>query len=59
MDDIYKRTVSAERRFVSQFEHVAQLTDREVDAKFDYYMEREANMKCAESRRYAAIDTVG
>jgi hypothetical protein len=47
MDDIYKRTVSAERRFVSQFEHVAQLTDREVDAKFDYYlstMEREATM---------------
>lgn len=48
MDDIYKRTVSAERRFVSQFEHVAQLTDREVDAKFDYYAdmrEREATMK--------------
>ena len=47
MDDIYKRTVSAERRFVSQFEHVAQLTDREVDAKFDCYlstMEREATM---------------
>ena len=48
MDDIYKRTVSAERRFVSQFEHVAQLTDREVDAKFDYYLsttEREATMR--------------
>ena len=47
MDDIYKRTVSAARRFVSQFEHVAQLTDREVDAKFDYYlstMERGAAM---------------
>lgn len=40
MDDIYKRTVSAEREFVSQFEHVAQLTDREVDARFDYYMGR-------------------
>lgn len=48
MDDIYKRTVSAERRFVSQFEHVAQLTDREVDMRFDYYAdmrEREATMK--------------
>ena len=44
MDDIYKRTVS-ERRFVSQFEHVAQLTDREVDLRFDYYIEREAAMK--------------
>ena len=42
MDDIYKRTVSAERRIVSQFEHVAQLTDKEVDEKFDRYMsERE------------------
>ena len=48
MDDVYKRTVSAERRFVSQFEHVAQLTDKEIDFKFDCYadtMEREAAMK--------------
>ena len=45
MDDVYKRTVSAEREFVSHFEHVAQLTDREVDARFDYYVGREAKAK--------------
>jgi len=45
MDKQYKAIMSAERELVSRFEHVAQLTDREVDAKFDYYMEREATMK--------------
>jgi CRP-like cAMP-binding protein len=45
MSGEYKAIMSAERELVSRFEHVAQLTDREVDAKFDYYlstMEREA-----------------
>lgn len=48
MDKQYKAVMSAERRLVGQFEHVAQLTDREVDMRFDYYAdmrEREATMK--------------
>ena len=37
MDNVYNTIMAKERRFVSRFEHVAQLTDREVDARFDYY----------------------
>lgn len=38
--EIYNTIMEREREFVSRFEHVAQLTDREVDARFDYYMGR-------------------
>lgn len=48
MSGEYKAIMSAERELVSRFEHVAQLTDREVDARLDYYADmgkREATMK--------------